>query len=699
MQTDPTEAADFRMMVELEERRIALSTFQTPLLEIIAWDATTGAVVAANEAAQNGLGLQLRQLIKMNIGVLFDGLVGPRFDKFLNAVKRRKSQAAAFYAEFHDRIGGIQFLRVHLRFQYGGRPTFVATIQNMSGYDAARSAARHAEKMLATALESLPDGFVLFDENDRLVICNDRYRDIYPESAPAMVRGASFAEILRYGLEKGQYVEAIGREEDWLRARLAVHKTLNSTVEQRLSTGRWLRIVERTTPDGGRVGLRIDITEMKQNQRKLEQAACTDHLTGLLNRRGLMEALDVLTISLADNDRIAVLHCDLDKFKSVNDEQGHAAGDFVLQHCATILQDSVDSDAVVARVGGDEFIVLLVVEEDDRLATEFAQNLIVALGKPVQFHDRLCHVGASVGIAFFDPFRGAKIEATLTDADIALHEAKKSGKGRFRVFRNAMRDNALEHIQMTKQIKAGIEAGQFEPHFQPQVNSKTGEIIGFEALIRWQHPERGLVPAFQFILAAERSGLMDALDEVVLEQACQAVARMAEWGLSGSCVSVNLSIGQITAPDITERILHHVNVAGISPRNLRLELLESTLIDDDSSIIIDNVHRLIAAGFSVELDDFGTGHAAIATLRKFAVSRIKVDRSLVNGIAEDRELQVITGAIIGLADRLGVKVLAEGVETEAEQDMIQQLGCDSVQGYLHARPMPLEELEKWVIAR
>lgn len=223
----------------------------------------------------------------------------------------------------------------------------------MSGFDAARTAATRAESILATALEALPDGFVLYDDQDRLVICNDRYREIYPESAPAMVKGASFKEILEYGLEQGQYVDAIGREVDWLHARLSAHRRLNSTVEQRLSSGKWLRIVERSTRDGGRVGLRMDITELKRNQRMLEQAAFCDSLTGLMNRRGLMDTLDVLQASLAPNERIAILHFDLDKFKSVNDAQGHAAGDFVLQHCADILREHVSDDSMVARAGGD----------------------------------------------------------------------------------------------------------------------------------------------------------------------------------------------------------------------------------------------------------------------------------------------------------------------------------------------------------
>lgn len=696
METDPAEAANFRMMVDIEDRQIALPVFQSPLLDVLAWDAKSGVIVAANSRVQKSTGRSLRQLIKMKVYDLLPKDGATRLYRLLVAVRRRLSRQAVFRAEYRDAAGTWRSSRIHLHYLSGTRPTFVATIQNMSGFDAARTAATRAESILATALEALPDGFVLYDDQDRLVICNDRYREIYPESAPAMVKGASFKEILEYGLEQGQYVDAIGREADWLHARLSAHRRLNSTVEQRLSSGKWLRIVERSTRYGGRVGLRMDITELKRNQRMLEQAAFCDALTGLMNRRGLMDTLDVLQASLAPNERIAILHFDLDKFKSVNDAQGHAAGDFVLQHCADILREHVSDDSMVARAGGDEFIALMTLGPTDDDALRLAQDLVFAMSKPIRSEDRICSFGASVGLAYFDPAAGGSIETALTNADIALNAAKQDGRGLCRIFESKMREATLHHILMTQQIKAGITAHQFEPHYQPQINAMTGEIIGFEALIRWHHPDRGLVPAFEFLLAAERAGLMDQLDAVVLDRACFAVTQMMSWGLLQPRVSVNMSMAQILDPDITDKILQNVGAYGISPDNLRVELLESTLIEDESTVIIDNVHRLIQAGFAIELDDFGTGHSAIATLRKFAVSRIKIDRSLVQNISKDTELQVITGAIVELANRLGVRVLAEGVETQAEQEMINHLDCQYAQGYLHGRPMSLDDLKNWI---
>lgn len=230
----------------------------------------------------------------------------------------------------------------------------------------------------------------------------------------------------------------------------------------------------------------------------------------------------------------------------------------------------------------------------------------------------------------------------------------------------------------------------------PQVNTVSGEIIGFESLIRWRHPVRGLVPAGVFLTAAEGSGLIDELDNVIMDRSCYAVSQLISWKVTDPCVSINMSMSQLRDPAILSRLMHYIDAHKIQAANLRIELLESTLLDERSSVIVNNVHRLIEAGFSVELDDFGTGHAAIATLRKFSVGRIKIDRSLVEGIDHDSELQVITGAIINLADRLGIGALAEGVETLEEQKTLQVLGCACAQGYLHARPMPLSEVRDWI---
>ena len=553
-----------------------------------------------------------------------------------------------------------------------------------------------AEDLLTMALESLPDGFVLYDADDRLVICNKNYRKIYASSAAAMKSGATFQDILQYGLDRGEYADGIGREAEWLQERLAAHHAADVCVEQQLASGQWLRIVERLTPNGGRVGLRIDITELKNNEAKLARYARTDHLTGLMNRRGLYEEINALAAKLTHEEHIAILHIDLDKFKSVNDAQGNDAGDYVLQQCAKMLCDLVKDRSGVARVGGDEFIVFFKSNKSIEDVFALCRKVIACISVPLVFRDRICNVGASVGFALYRPDGTDDVGAALTGADIALHNAKQAGRGQCRMFEEHMRDGAIQQIQLGHEIRDGIAADQFEPFFQPQVDTHSGEIFGFEALIRWRHPVRGLVSPFEFLPAAERAGLMGELDEVILDKSCAAAAILNKWGLSHASISVNMSMSLLQDTEILARLKRHTDQHGIRPCNLRLELLESTLLDERSDIIVKNAHKLIRHGYAVELDDFGTGHAAIATLCKFSVSRIKIDRSLVQDIDTDAELRVITSAIINLAEQLGIKALAEGVETSGEQDTLNEMGCFLAQGYFHARPMPLADLRAWI---
>ena len=699
METDPTEAAEFRMMVELEERGLFHTAFHTPVVAIFAWDAVSGQFVAANAAAQTASGYSLRQLSKRHISDMVGPLPPKRLHRIVARLKRRRDQTVVFRLRHRDADGRFETSRIYLKYVSHKRATLVAHVQNVTRYQEARCAAQAAETALRTAIEALPDGFVLYDADDRLVICNQRYREIYASSAQVMRQGVTFREILQFGLKNGQYAEAIGREEDWLAERMAAHAELDGAVEQHLSDGQWLRIVERPIAGGGRVGLRIDITELKNNQALLEQYARTDYLTGLLNRRGLNERIGQLGQTLQSGERIAVFHVDLDKFKSINDAQGHDAGDFVLQHCAKILSDGSNDPQCVARVGGDEFIVLQKTRHDDKTVLAHAQGLIDTIAQPVTFRDRVCNISACIGIAFVDALHLENTRTALSAADLALNDARKAGCGSCRIFQTDMRQQAVAFIQMAQQIRTGLHRAEFEPFFQPQVNAVTQKIIGFEALIRWQHPKNGLVPAGKFLTTAERAGLMDSLDNIVMDRSCFALGQMLGWGLKNPKISINMSTTQLRDPNIGNRLLRYCDAYRIAPVNLRIELLESTLLDDRSDMIITNVHMLIGLGFDVELDDFGTGHAAIATLRQFSVSRIKIDRSLVENIDHDSGLQVITGAIIGLAGQLDVKVLAEGVETNAEQATLINLGCDCAQGYFHARPMPLLQLPAWIEGR
>ncbi len=586
METDPNEAAHFRMMLELGERDVLHSTLDMLKVDVLAWDAATGNVVFANTSARAKIGATLRQVCRKNIYSVFPDLSPIRLKRFLVAVSHRAQPELTFHIPHKNALGEMRLNRYVVRYVDGIKPTFVAFVQNITRYLEARTAASTAEALLTTAIESLPDGFVLYDADDRLVICNERYSEIYKNSADAMRKGVTFREILQYGLDRGEYSDAIGCEDAWLDERITAHNAANSTVEQHLVSGQWLRIVERGTADGGRVGLRIDITELKQNQEMLEQHARTDYLTGLMNRRGLNERLDTLSDDMKPGERIAILHVDLDKFKSINDSQGHDAGDFVLRHCAKVLRDTSPDQQLVARFGGDEFIVLVKSHRSTQHTLGFAKRLVKMLSKPVVFRDRVCDFGASIGIAFHDPIKSRKTEVALTGADIALNAAKLAGRGVCRLFADEMRRDAIRQISMGQEIRSGLAVGEFEPFFQPQVDTVSGKIIGFESLIRWRHPVKGLVPAGVFLTAAEGSGLMGELDNVIMDRSCYAVSQLISWKVTDPCVSINMSMSQLRDPAILSRLMHYIDAHKIQAANLRIELLESTLLDERSSVIV-----------------------------------------------------------------------------------------------------------------
>ena len=697
MQSDPYQLAEMKAAQELVARDLHCELIERASAAILALDAESLRIFAANAAARQMLGLTMRDLAAL------------RLDQILYRIPQERLKALA--AMLRRRAGGN--LRALVRSDPRGRnhfavavqhfdrkdPCFVLHIQDESHQVRTRIEASESRRQLITAIESLSDGFVLYDRDDRMVVCNQTYRDIYAISAPAMVPGTPFETILRYGAERGQYADAEGRIDEWVVERLIAHNALQDDLEQELSDGRWLRIVERETPDGGRVGLRVDITALKRQQSELKRLLRTDDLTGLRNRRLLAEDIADLVADLPAGRRFAILHLDLDRFKNVNEVFGHAAGDHVLRTCADRIRTEEVGAVIAARVGGDEFLCLVEVPTEGTTHVAQAQLLIDLVNQPIRFAGRNCWLGACVGIAFAETGTAEACRDALAAADIALAEAKAGGTGSVVVFRADMREQLIRNNQIARDMIDGLSRGEFCPHFQPQVNATTGQVVGFEALIRWQPEGRPPVPAGEFLAVAQSAGLTTAIDDIVMMESCRAIHILREWGMTQPHVSINLSLDQISDPRLLSRLHACLDKWEVRPENLRIELLESTLLDDRSSVVLRNVRDLIAAGFLMELDDFGTGHAAIATLRKFDVSQIKIDRSFVRNIDKDAGLQAMTGAIIDLARKLGVSALAEGVETEEEQKVLLDFGCPTAQGYLHARPMPLEDLRSFLDAR
>jgi len=426
------------------------------------------------------------------------------------------------------------------------------------------------------------------------------------------------------------------------------------------------------------------------------QLALTDELTGLPNRRALQEMLHRTQAAGWPQGQIAIMKIDLDRFKSVNDSFGHAAGDVALQHAAKAMTAHLCKGDFLARIGGDEFVVVCFGQPAEEVLATVSERMIAGISEPFIYKGKTCYMGASVGIASSCNPADMSFDQFLHNADLALYNAKNAGRGVYRFFSPSLRTQYEEVEELHRQIREGLENNQFVPFFQPQVEGRSGKVVGFEALARWCHPTRGVLLPHQFLSAASDAGLLERLDRDLMTLILGEVAGWKSAGMTIPQVSMNLTATRLIEVDLVDTMLAAVNAVQIAPQDIGLEILESAMIENTSRQIIDNIQNLSAAGFKVELDDFGTGHASISNLRNFKVDRIKIDRSFVKDVHLFSELSKITSAMIGLAHSLRVDALAEGVETPEERLVLNALGVDHIQGYGVARPMRAADVPRWL---
>ncbi len=563
----------------------------------------------------------------------------------------------------------------------------------------AEAEAAKAVNQLAVAMEAIPDGFALFDEHERLITCNAPFKGLLPDTSALLVKGTTFESILRADVTAGNYKIPRAKWDAWIKTRMTHYRRGDCTEEIEHTDGRWFRVLERPTSTGGRVAFIIDITKTKARQAELENAALTDALTGLLNRRGISDRIANTDQWVTPGERIVFLHLDLDKFKTVNDALGHEAGDFVLTTVASKLVQLAGDRAEIARVGGDEFVIALPSKQGEEHIFTFAETLRAAITKPSHFKGRLCQVGASIGISFWCPEGSDLLEQALLDADTALMQGKTLGRNKTVVFRSRMRAHAVETAQIASKIKESLRERRFIPFFQPQIEWPGGQICGFETLVRWIGENGSVTPAGAFINVATETGLILDIDREMLILGLDALYSLTQEGFETPSLSVNLSGAMLGSPDVLDTVLDAVGWRGLDHGQINIEILESTLLDDRSDTIAENINALAQAGFRIELDDFGTGHTALASLRQFPVHRIKIDRSLITEIDTDPSLQAITEGIFSLCQRLGVDTIAEGIETDAELAKLSQIGISKFQGYRLAKPMSYETLLRWLADR
>ena len=541
-----------------------------------------------------------------------------------------------------------------------------------------------AHQRMRDAIEALPEAFSIYDSDDRLVMCNARYRDLYAHSNQSMKVGESFENILRAGLAAGQYPDAEGREEEWLTARLDRHRNPSGPIDQKLPDDRHLRIHEVRVPNGDTVGFRVDVTEIKRYQRALEHAAETDPLTELYNRRGIERAM---AASQAPNH--GVLHIDLDRFKPINDVFGHPAGDFLLRHVSDILRQTVRPNDLVGRVGGDEFLVAIEGPCTIAQCEEVARRLIEAFACPVSWENKRLHFGASIGISLAG---GQDMEPALRAADIALYEAKGKGRNRHFVFNDDLRARIESRKRLSDELLVGLERGEVVALYQPQIRADDGGLAGVEALARWNHPERGILAPDAFIGLAEDLGVLAEVDRLVFEHAIQTGKIAPERGCTIPKVSVNVSMQRLAQ----DTALGWLPKTCDLPFRFAIELLEAIDVDRDFDTLEWMFDALRERGIALELDDFGSGRASLTSLVKIRPDRIKLDQQIVRAAQSDSlGAAAMARAISEMCRGMQIPMTAEGVETATHAQQMRALGCDILQGYHIGKPMSRETLFTW----
>jgi len=448
------------------------------------------------------------------------------------------------------------------------------------------------------------------------------------------------------------------------------------------------RLLEAAGVVGSQVG---QFLIRKQAEEAVRFVATHDALTKLPNRVMFAQRLEhALSQAARHGRRLAVLFIDLDRFKVINDTLGHDVGDALLREVARRLSESLRASDTVARLGGDEFVVLLEELSDPMYVTAVAHKLLAALAQPVILEAREYHVTASIGASAF-PDDSADAQALLKNADIAMYRAKEQGRNTFQFYSAQLNLHTVERLTLESGLRRALERDELRLHFQPQVELRTGRITGVEALVRWQHPEHGLLPPARFIAIAEETGLIVPIGNWVLQAACDAHRDWARRGLPPLRVSVNLSARQFAHDNLVRDIRSLMGGGGFGLDRLELEITESMVMRDPDRVVA-LLRELRHIGVRVSIDDFGTGHSSLAYLKRFPVDSLKIDHSFIAGVPDDLGDVAITHAVIGMAHNLGMKVIAEGVETRVQRDFLANQGCDEYQGYFFSAPVPAEEM-------
>jgi diguanylate cyclase (GGDEF)-like protein len=534
--------------------------------------------------------------------------------------------------------------------------------------------------LLDTVLNNMSQGVLMFDSEARLVFCNKRYIEMYGLSTEVAVPGCTLRDLLEHRAAVGAFA---GSPEDYiveLMEDVAAGKTSSGIVKS--VDGRVFSIVRNPIVGGGWIATHEDITDRQRAEERIVHMARHDALTDLPNRMMLRERLDHELKRVKRGECLAVLCLDLDHFKSVNDTLGHPIGDELLKVVAERLRRCTREPDTIARLGGDEFAIIMTGMERPTDAVALAKRIRDSITKPYHLDGHQIVADISIGISLA-PMDATEPDQLLKNADMALYGAKGDGRGTYRFFETEMDAKMKTRRELEMDLRSALVNAEFELYYQPLVNLKTNEITAFEALVRWNHPTRGLVSPADFIPVAEETGLIIQLGEWVLRRACQ---ETAQWPAHIK-VAVNLSPSQLKSRNLTQLVISALAESGMAANRLQLEITETVLMHNTFNTLA-TLHQLRKLGVQIAMDDFGTGYSSLSYLRSFPFDKIKIDRSFIQDLSNGAEPLAIVHAVAGLAKSLNMISTAEGVETQQQLDTLQSVGCTEMQGYLfsHARP-------------
>lgn len=570
------------------------------------------------------------------------------------------------------------------------RPVYLVALRDLRPQRQAEEALEDRMAELRATLESTGDGILVTDVDGIVRHYNRRFVELW--SVPEEVLASHNNQTLL------DHLSACVKDQTTYQERLdliAQEPHVEGTDVLLLQSGRMLERVTLPQLSRSRVVGRVysfrDLTERLDAQKRIETLAYTDVLTGLPNRLLLGQRVGAaLRNAQRSGMTFAIMFIDLDRFKNINDSLGQSFGDHVLIEAAVRIQKDLREVDTLSRVGGDEFVVFL--QEADALGTEIvARRILLSLAQPFLVDDINFTLGCSIGVAMY-PEDGRTLDTLIQCADTAMHRVKEHGRGNLRFYQPQMNVDLLSRMKMDHAMRQAMENGLFRLHYQPQISLCDGHLVGVEALVRWTDPELGSVPPNTFIPLAEESGFIISIGNWVM---AEAVRQAVLWQQAGQpvVISVNVSALQFQQADFVERVASALQVSGLAPALLELELTESILIQDANEALA-RLHALAELGVSLAIDDFGTGYSSLAYLKKFPISKLKIDRAFVMGLPDDEGDRAIVGATIAMARALKMVVVAEGVETQAQRDFLHGLQCQSFQGFLCSPGLPAADFER-----